>query len=179
LTDENEKCDVRQHWRSHVWSKDCEQDGTLLAKSNNALPIVSILSESTEKESVTKSNDWFVELVAVAKQKEEDDDRQSHGVENNLSDSDAEGDKQMASNKAWLFETANEEREKRKGEEKRRRQSATTGLNLKGAKKQKQKTTRTLPLNNSALKFQSCDTKTIGTSDSTASAKKNTARRKC
>ena len=110
MTDENEKCDVRQHRRSHVWSKDCEQDGTLLAKSNNALPIVSILSESTEKESVTKSNDWFVELVAVAKQKEEDDDRQSHGVENNLSDSDAEGDKQMASNKAWLFETANEER---------------------------------------------------------------------
>ena len=77
-----------KHWCSHVWSKDCKQDGTLLAKSHNALPVVSICSESTEKESVTKSNDWFVELVAMAKQKEEDGKRQSHSVEKNLSDSD-------------------------------------------------------------------------------------------
>ena len=77
-----------QHWCSHVRSKDCKQHGALLAESHNALPEVSIFSKPTEKERVTKSNDWFVELVAMAKQKEEDGKRQSHGVENNLSNSD-------------------------------------------------------------------------------------------
>jgi hypothetical protein len=104
LEHEHQESDVSKHRDTHLRTEHGQNDSALFSQRHDALPVVSIISKSRKKETISKFNDWLAELMAVSKQKDVHDHWQANGVQKNLARPEHKCKKKVAILEAWLLE---------------------------------------------------------------------------